>query len=364
MRLNLRQRYLLAHVGTIAVAAVLVSVWQPESRYAVTTIAIVAVAAGWACSRIGASRLRRSASRLRQAADAVGSGDFSKRVAWHESDDLAKLAQAFNRMADRLQSMAEEEQQLRSQLARTERLAAIGELAATVAHEVNNPLDGIQNCTRIMRRDIDNTEQIARLLDLMDGGLYRIEMIVRRLLTYARDEAMNLVPTPIDAVFDDALMFVQPRLDKHGVRLVRPRLERPVFAMADRTQLAQALINLLLNAVDSAAPGGRIELGVREPADGGRMVQLIIEDDGEGIAPEHLPRIFEPFFSTKGPGGGTGLGLAVVKKIVSAHHGSIDVDSHVGEGTRFVVCLPAATAGPTADETAADSRAATLVHAR
>lgn len=347
MHLNLRQKYSLAYVAVIATAAGLVMLGWHEDAYGVGVMALAAIGAGWLVWAVAAWRLQRSISRLRQAAEAIGSGDFSQRVPCDEGDDLAKLVQAFNRMADRLGQLAEEERRLRGQLTRSERLAAIGELAATVAHEVNNPLDGIENCTRIIRRNIDNAEQTRRMLDLMDSGLYRIEMIVRRLLSFARDETMNLVPTPLGDVLNDALLFVQPRLDRHGVELVRRGPEQSVFALGDRTQLAQGLINLLLNAVDSIALRGRITVCVVGPTDeAAPVVQLSVEDNGDGIAPEHVPHIFEPFFSTKGPGGGTGLGLAVVKKIVEAHHGRIDVDSRLGEGTRFTISLPAAQAWP------------------
>jgi signal transduction histidine kinase len=346
VHLNLRQKYSLAYVAVILMAAGLVMLGWREDAYGVGVMTVAAVGAGWLVWAVAAWRLQRSISRLRQAADAIGSGDFTQSVPCDEDDDLAKLVQAFNRMADRLGQMAQEERRLRGQLTRSERLAAIGELAATVAHEVNNPLDGIQNCTRIIRRNIDNAEQVRRMLDLMDSGLYRIEMIVRRLLSFARDEAMNLVPTPLGDVVNDALLFVQPRLDKHGTELIRRGPERSVFAMADRTQLAQALINLLLNAVDSITGPGRITVSVVEPCETDPSVRLVVEDNGAGIPAEHIPHIFEPFFSTKGPGGGTGLGLAVVKKIVEAHHGRIDVDSRLGVGTSFRISLPAAQAWP------------------
>ncbi|MBN1490641.1 MAG: HAMP domain-containing protein [Phycisphaerae bacterium] len=350
MHLDFRQKHCLVYTGVIAAVALLVMAFWRSQAYGVAVMAAVAAVMGWVVSGVSARRLRRSIGRLRQAAEAVGRGDFTQRVGYHADDDLAKLVHAFNAMADRLESMAAEDQQLRDQLRRSERLAAIGELAATVAHEVNNPLDGIQSCTRIIRRDVQDVSQIRRMLDLMDAGLYRIEMIVRRLLTFARDEAMNLVPTSMGDVVNDALLFVQPKLDKHRLTLVRPHDERPVFALADRTQVAQALINLLLNAVDSTAPGGQIVVDVAEPAEPGAMVHLIVQDDGAGIAPEHVEHIFEPFFSTKGAGSGTGLGLAVVRKIVEAHHGRIDVDSRLGEGTRFVVSLPAARAKADAGE--------------
>lgn len=346
MHLDLRQKYGLAYALLVVSTGLVVAFLRPDEAPGVAIMCISACLAAWVVSGASARRLRRSIGRLRQVADAIGAGDFGQRVPCRRGDDLAKLVHAFNRMADRLEQMARDDAELRERLMRSQRLAAIGELAATVAHEVNNPLDGIQNCTRIIRRDITNTEQVRRMLDLMDGGLYRIEMIVRRLLSFARDETMNLVPTRLADVVEDALMFVQPRLEKHRIELRRHGCDPAVFALADRTQLAQALINLLLNAVDSTEPGGRIEIAVRPPpGPDDPWVTLVVEDNGHGIAPEHVPHIFEPFFSTKGAGYGTGLGLAVVRKIVEAHRGRIDVRTRLGHGTRFEIALPAAQAG-------------------
>jgi signal transduction histidine kinase len=345
VHVNLRQKYCLAFTGGV-VGAAAVSVWiWPAQRDGILAMTAAAIAGGWITAWVSMRRLQRSIGRLRVAAELVGRGEFAHRLSVREDDQLSKLAHAFNEMADALERTAEQEHLLREQLARSERLAAIGELAATVAHEVNNPLDGMQNCSRIARRHSDDPAQVRRMLDLIDSGLYRVEMIVRRLLSFARDEAMNLAPVSLADVIDDAVVFVQPKLEKHQVTFERALGDAPVFAMGDRTQLAQVTINLLLNAVDSTAPGGRIVVSAAPAADASDEVVLAVADDGEGIDAEHLPRIFEPFFSTKGPGAGTGLGLAVVKKVVEAHDGRVAVTSRAGQGTRFEIRLPTARSG-------------------
>jgi signal transduction histidine kinase len=234
-----------------------------------------------------------------------------------------------------------EQERLRQQLTRSEKLALIGELAATVAHEVNNPLDGLQNSTRIIRRNLDNVDQTRQLLDMMDAGLYRIEMIVRRLLAMSRDEAINPVPTRMDEIVSDAIVFVQPKFNRRSIKLVREFPDPTPFAMADRNQFVQALINLMINAADSMRDGGTLTLACR-PDDESRTVHLEVRDSGSGIDEEHLPHIFEPFYTTKGKGSGTGLGLAVVARVIEAHQGKIDVKSTPGEGTTFIIELPAA----------------------
>ena len=284
--------------------------------------------------------LRRRLHRLRETAEAMARGDLPREIEHPAHDDFIKLAEAMERMLGRLQKTIREQDRLRKQLTRSEKLALIGELAATVAHEVNNPLDGLQNSTRIIRRNLDNHEQVRQLLDMMDAGLYRIEMIVRRLLTMSRDEPVNLAPMRMDEIVNDAALFVQPRFGRHAIELVRDFPDQSPFARADRVQLAQVLINLMINAADSMPEGGKLTVRCRT-GERGKKILLDVCDTGGGITKDQLPHIFEPFYSTKGKGAGTGLGLAVVSRIVEAHQGRVEVESEVGKGTRFRIELPA-----------------------
>jgi len=349
MRIGLRGQLLLGMWAIItACAAVALLLW-PEAFRAVAVVAGGAGLAAWLATFVGNRRLQASLGRMRRAADAIGRGDFSCKVPVHPRDELAKLARAFNQMAERLEKTVQKEQRLEEQLTRSEKLALIGELAATMAHEVNNPLDGIQNCSRIIRRNLDDPQQVRRLLDLMDTGLYRIEMVVRRFLTLSREGVSRLVPTRLDEVVNDAVVFVAPRITKRRIELTTEAPQMPVFAQADRQLLGQALINLMVNAADSLADRGRLTVRIHQPEPGDTVVKLSVEDTGCGIAPEHLPHIFEPFYSTKGQGGGTGLGLAVVARIVKAHGGQIHVQTEPGKGTTFTLELPRAAAADPAD---------------
>jgi signal transduction histidine kinase len=330
--------------GIVIGTAACLLIWPQAYRPILASAGFAAVTA-WLVAYYTNQRLRRSINRLRRAADAIGQGDFSKRVEVQPGDEITKLCRSFNQMAGKLEATVKQERRLQEQLTRSEKLAVIGELAATVAHEVNNPLDGLQNCSRIIRKRVDADPRVNRLLDLMDSGLYRIEMIVRRLLTFARGGVTRLAPVRLDEVVTEATLFVQPRMDRQNVEFVTEFADPPVIAMADRHQLCQVMINLLLNALDAIAEGGRLTIGVQPDPDDAAYVRLSVTDNGDGIPPEHLPRIFEPFYTTKKQGAGTGLGLAVVTQLVEAHHGTVQVDSRPGQGTTFIVRLPAASEG-------------------
>lgn len=350
MHIGVRRKFLVGYQATILVGALAVLLRWPESRWPILILTGISVLTGWAVATISNRWLHKSIGRLRRAADAIGRGDLCNRVEVHPGDELAKLARSFNQMADRLERTAEEERRLQEQLMRSGKLAVIGELAATVAHEVNNPLDGMQNCSRLIRRSTDDPQRIRRLLDLMDAGLYRIEMIVRRLLTLARDDAPQIRPVRLDEPINEAVMFLEPKIVRREVEFVRRFGDRPIYVRADRQQITQVMINLILNALDSMPDGGRLSVVIGEPDLTRRTVRVEVTDTGLGIPEQQQQRIFEPFFTTKGPGAGTGLGLTVVARILRAHGGRIEVRSVPGAGTTFTVELPLADDLAAADE--------------
>lgn len=340
--LRSRQRLVSLYVLIVGGAAVVLLLVLPGQHYGICGMALAGMTAAWLIARAGSERLRRRLHELREATDAIGGGDLAQHFERLPNDDFIKLTESLERMVDQLRRIAEERDRLRQRLSRSEKLAVIGELAATVAHEINNPLDGLQNSTRIIRRNLDDRQQVRQLLDLMEAGLYRIETTVRRLLLMSRDEPINLEPTPVEEIVEDAVGFVQARLNRHGIELIRDFPPRPMLVQADAVHMAQVLINLMLNAADAMPNGGRLTLRCGTGCDVSKVLIEVI-DTGAGIAEEHLPHVFEPFYSTKGKGGGTGLGLAVVSRIIEAHHGRISVASEVGSGTCFRIELPAAT---------------------
>ena len=343
MHLGLRYRLVLGLESTVLAAGLISALAFPASRWPLLGLTGVVVVLVWIVWLLATAKVHGALNRVRRVADAIGRGDLSVRVESSPGDDVAKLARSINRMADRLEEAAREQLRLEQRLTRGEKLALVGELGATVAHEVNNPLDGLQNCTRIARRNLEDTEQVRRMLDLMDTGLYRIEMTVKRLLSLSKDQVAELCPTCLGDVVREATMFVESRLDRNHIELVTDVPDRRASALADRQQLVQVTINLMLNAIDAMPDGGRLTVRVNGPDVERGPLTLSVSDTGAGMDSERVRRIFEPFYSTKTGHGGTGLGLAVVTRIVEAHQGRITVTSEPGEGSTFTIELPTAS---------------------
>ncbi|MGZ6971393.1 MAG: ATP-binding protein, partial [Thermoanaerobaculia bacterium] len=255
-----------------------------------------------------------------------------------ESDDeIGTVVRQFNRMRARLAQSKEELLSAQRQIFHAERLAAIGRLASGVAHEVNNPLNGIRSCLYAIRQEPENGAQTTEYLGLIEEGIGTIEGIVQKLLGFARTSRGN-APVALNDEIAAVLALLAYRLEEKDVDVtaaLAPDLP-PVRGEASLVQ--EVLMNLVLNAFDAVASGGHVTVRTAREGD---FVNVDVEDDGCGIAEEDLPKVFEPFFTTKEPGRGTGLGLSVVQRIVEAHGGTIAVRSRKGEGSCFTVHLPA-----------------------
>jgi signal transduction histidine kinase len=228
-------------------------------------------------------------------------------------------------------------------LRRRDRLAAMGELASTVAHEVRNPLNAIGMTAQRLRHEFvgegrapqpQDQAELQELLDVLSGETQRINRIVQQFLDYARPPRLNPRQGSLRDMLADAAESLRAKAAARRVSLDTD-LTGVAEALFDPDQLKQAVDNLLRNAIDASPEGGRVTLRARVTTSGH---VIVVEDDGPGIPPEQLPKIFDLYFTTKADG--TGVGLAVTHQIVDAHHGSIEVDSLPGKGTRMIVSLP------------------------
>jgi signal transduction histidine kinase len=315
---------------------------ERDTRLAVLALSLIALGLGLLLTWLS-NRALRPIVGLTEAVQRLGRG-APDLVAVPErgGDELAVLAHEFNAMAQRL---AARERELRAQgeaLVRSERLAAIGRIAAQITHEIRNPLSSISlNAEELGERLRGSQEPgAAALCDAIVREVDRLAAVTEEYLRYARLPKPQLVRTDLNDAIRDLLDFVRPELTSAGISLEQRLAPDLPEVVADPGQIRQLLLNLVRNAREAMPGGGAVFVGTRY-ADGEVLVE--IRDTGPGIPPERLGRIFDPFFTTKERG--TGLGLALGQEIAQEHSGQLTVASAVGQGTTFTLRLPRPAAG-------------------
>ena len=322
------------------------------------------------------------------AVEAIANGDLSRRVPPGETREFARLSHSVNRMTSRLL----EEQAQRAHL---EKVASVGRLAAGVAHEVGNPLGAIAGYTHLLRASVNGDAGAADALAGIERESARIDRIVRGMLDYAR--ARKRMPAPLDPnhVARNVVEMLAEQGTLRGVRVTLALHDRLPPLLGDSHEMEQVFVNLVLNAVDAVEGEGAItiltelvafaELSGRAPrrsddpedfaqvrdqsarvrawlntvGEPAEVIQVVVADTGPGVPWEQRERIFDPFFTTKEPGKGTGLGLALVSRIIEGLGGTVWVRTAREGGAAFVICLPVA-ADPASDTTVDESELALL----
>jgi two-component system NtrC family sensor kinase len=308
---------------------------------------------------------------LMAGARAIGKGDLAQRIAIRRRDEIADLAEEFNRMAENLQTahtelvhQSEERLRLEHEVQQAQKLAAVGMLAAEVAHEIGTPLNVISGRSEVLHGTIPADRPERRHLEVILKQVDRINGIIRALLDYTRPRRPALRPESIGAILRRVADLLAVRSRQRGVRIAVELSTDLPPVMADPDQVQQLFVNLMLNALDASADGGTIQVDagpdphlpmegragiVRGEAEG-PCLAIHILDQGSGLTHEQLTHVFEPFFSTKARGRGTGLGLPIVEEIVRAHHGAVEMLSVPGGGTEVIVRLPLAAPTTAANE--------------
>jgi two-component system NtrC family sensor kinase len=227
-----------------------------------------------------------------------------------------------------------------------DKMMSLGRLAASVVHEINNPLSGVLNYLRLMRRILgqgalgdDRQEKFKRYLELVENETSRCSRIVASLLHFSRMSPPAFGPIQIDELLGRCILLSQHKLELSNIRLESSIPENPPPVKGDFNQLQQCVINLIFNAIDAMPDGGTLTLDCRHDPDRG-IVILVVQDSGQGIPHEDLSQIFEPFYTTKKEGYGVGLGLSTVYGVIERHKGNITVESRSGKGTAFTIELP------------------------
>ncbi len=270
----------------------------------------------------------------------IAKGDLDVQVAVDGKDEIAELGTSFNYMTSALKKRDEQLKEMtRQQLMRSERLATLGQLAAGVAHEINNPIAGILTYIRLIQKkiakspDSDNND-FKNYLAIMERETDRCGTIVRNLLDFARQSEPNLKSVDVNIIINESLELLDHKLRLQNIEIEKHYGRIPQI-IGDFAQLQQSFMNLILNASESMENGGKLTIKT-QLVEG--MVEIEFIDTGKGIPKENLTKIFEPFFTTKQKG--TGLGLSVVFGIINRHQGEIEIKSDFGKGTIFTIRLP------------------------
>ena len=298
----------------------------------VVLIAIVSVLIALILSLPVARSITSPLGVLVHASTRVARGDMTVRVPEKGRGELRQLSGAFNRMVAELQSTQDE-------LLHAKSLASVGQLAAGVAHEINNPLGTIMLYADILQKETPPTAAFCDDVQMISREAARCKDIVTALLNFARQNRLMAQETDINRLLNELASDLERLPLYKDVVIVRKLDSNLPLIQADPAQLRQVIVNLANNAAEAMPEGGTLTLAtMTDPA--GDRVSIVVEDTGTGIAPENLSKLFTPFFTTKPIGRGTGLGLAISYGIVKMHRGQITVQSHVGKGTRFTVILP------------------------
>jgi signal transduction histidine kinase len=337
--------------------------------WAVTLAAVSVVLIGVLMSVAIQLVVDRPIRRFMGAISSAGEGGVPPLVDVTTTDEFGVLARQFNEMVSRIRRFNEELQtrvaeatgeldrrylqveqlnvllfEMQRRLSHAERLGLSGRVMAEVAHEVGTPLHSVAGHLELLRKDLlpaGLTEDAARRLAIIETQVTRVIEIITRLLDVTRRASGEPGPVDIERLARDMVELVRPGLASAGVTVGVTAEPGPSRVRGRAEQLQQVILNLLTNAIDATPGGGRIDVTTRTlPASG--EVEIAVADTGRGIAAADRQRIFEPFFSTKEPGHGTGLGLFITGEIVREHKGRIEIDSEAGRGSTFRVILPAA----------------------
>jgi signal transduction histidine kinase len=316
-------------------------------RSSAITIGLVAVSSILLVAVVGIMIVRSITAPVKQLVEVtklVAADDLTAEAAVKTRDEIGVLANSFNQMTRELKRS-------RNRLVQSEKLAAVGQLAAGIAHEIRNPLTSIKMIVQLLRRRLQEDETGRESVQAVLDEINRLEIVISGLLDFARPMEMVLKPANVADVMNDVLKLMEADLRHRKIEFVKRMDETLPEIMLDEDKMKQVFMNLILNSMQAMPEGGKLIVKVNsqqstvnrglETRDHGletNKVRVEISDTGIGMSPEVLAHAFEPFFSTKS--GGTGLGLANVKKIMEQHGGKLEMESTEGQGTRVIIGFP------------------------
>jgi two-component system NtrC family sensor kinase len=331
------------------------------TRTTIINSAIITVVTAVACGVFIVFLVNRPMRKLSVGMEELGSGNLDYRIAVNSKDELGKMAKRFNEMSSKLKEAhkaikdwsenlnkkvnekTEELKNIYNQINQIEKLASLGKLSATVAHELNNPLEGILTYSKLISKKLkssngngDNTS-VIKYLDLISDETARCGKIVKDLLLFSHKEDEEFTEENLISIIDKSITIIDHHLEMHDVSLLKEYEKDEIIIQCDDLKIQQALIALFMNAIEAMHNTGKI---IIKAAVENSYAVISIKDEGTGISQKDLPHIFEPFFSTKEAAQGTGLGLAVAYGIITGHGGKIFVEETSPQGTTFKIELP------------------------
>uniref|UniRef100_A0A7C4TCG4 histidine kinase n=1 Tax=candidate division WOR-3 bacterium TaxID=2052148 RepID=A0A7C4TCG4_UNCW3 len=304
-------------------------------------LTIIAMIAVTGFSYLLSGTITKSVAEIAKAAREIGKGNFPEKITIKTGDEIEDLANAFQYMLDSIKKRDEELKKYAQQtIAEAERLAIIGQLAAGVAHEINNPLTGILLYCDLMLKNIPDDHPYKKNLLRINNEAQRCKTIVKGLLDFAREKKPEIKKSSINELIESTLNLLKTQAIFLNIN-TKIELDRNLPQIEiDPGQIQQVLINIIMNSVE--AMEGKGDLRIKsELSEDKKFVCISISDTGPGIKPEYHKKIFEPFFTTKEASHGVGLGLSISKRIVEDHNGKIEVESEPNKGAKFIVKLPA-----------------------
>ncbi|MBC16955.1 MAG: histidine kinase [Desulfovibrio sp.] len=274
-------------------------------------------------------------------------GDFSKPFPDlpERKDEIGQLQQSFKWMVKRLHREEQERNRTKEQMFHTEKMATIGQLTASIAHEVNNPLGGVLLCFNNLMKGRLDEDAHRQHVEVINSGLERIRTIMRDLLDYSRQSSLNIQQTDVSDVVHKSLSLLELFSKKRDVDIQVDLPEPLPLIQMDGAKIQQVFVNLLVNAIHATPDGGTITISGQAVED---SFTFLISDTGTGIAPEIQDRIFDPFYTTKDVGQGTGLGLAIAKSLIERHGGKLELRSSDSSGSVFAISFPYSEEGDSA----------------
>lgn len=299
--------------------------------FAAGTIFLLALTIGFIHVRYVQSSIREMTNKISE----FEHGNLSIRVNIPREDELGRLARSFNLMADKFEMMNQEvEQHYQLELERAEKIATVGELAASVAHEIKNPASGIANAMQVILSEVHEDDERRPIYQEIIRQVERMNKAINDLLTYAKPSPLKLEYVDLNMTIKHSLSFTETQANSLSVEIYTEIDQDLPTILADRKQIEQVLLNLCINAIQAMPDGGTLTVRSWMEQDS-QQIKISVGDTGAGISHERQGDIFKPFFTTKNKG--TGLGLAISRRIMQEHHGSIQVESEPGQGATFIL---------------------------